>query len=320
MVTAKYAAFWGGRLALICGLLSASLSPNAVNADTPPAISCSEVAGQQAPSSTQAWLERSLVASHCYNFQARAVTIDALGVRTLALSHRIRNGVRQQVVQHLDGPSVSVERRSLAGNLAHFTPGNDGSVSASEAWASHVAKHYDISLQEEARVAGRDAVELRFSPLDQQRYQHTWWVDKETGLLLKHVMSDAEERVLETFQITQLHSPALYHGAIAERVTAALEPQPWRADWLPDGFVAQPPEPGQSLNDQQIYSDGLATVSVFAAPVEQPLLNEGVHQLGVSAAAVALMSEGDQRWQLIGIGELPPDILQRIVQSVTIER
>ena len=74
---------------------------------------------EEQPSNATQWLERGLWASHCYAFQARAVAIDAVDVRTLALSHRIQDGVRQQVVQYLDGPSVSIERRSPVGRLAH---------------------------------------------------------------------------------------------------------------------------------------------------------------------------------------------------------
>ena len=165
MVTAR-CALWGGRLALTLSLLSASLHSSFVTADTPTVLSCAEVAEQQTPATTQAWLELALVAGHCYDFQARAVAIDALGVRTLALSHRIRDGVRQQVVQHLDGPSVSIERRSIAGYMARFTPEVNSGLKAPEAWAQHVASYYDISLQEDARVAGRDAVQLHFSPRD----------------------------------------------------------------------------------------------------------------------------------------------------------
>ncbi|HBM30086.1 MAG TPA: nucleoside transporter [Halomonas sp.] len=317
MATARKS-FWGVPLALAWGLVVVSLAPSSVNADAQPAIACSAVADESVPDSAQAWLARSMVAGHCYDFQARAVTIDALGVRTLALSHRIREGVRQQVVQHLDGPSVSIERRSIAGYMASFTPEEGGELSASQAWAEHVASHYDISLQDNARVAGRDAVELRFSPRDQQRYLHAWWVDKSTGLLLKHVMSDHQERVLETFQITQLQSPSLYEGNVAGDVSTERPSHSWQVDWLPEGFIAQPQEPGQAVTNQRVYSDGLAAVSLFVSPVEQPMLEEGVHRLGVSTAAISLVSEGEQRWQLVGVGELPPDMLQRIVQSVRI--
>ena len=138
MATARKS-FCGVPLALAWGLVVVSLAPSSVNADAQPAIACSAVADESVPDSAQAWLARSMVAGHCYDFQARAVTIDSLGVRTLALSHRIREGVRQQVVQHLDGPSVSIERRSIAGYMASFTPEEGGELSASQAWAEHVA-------------------------------------------------------------------------------------------------------------------------------------------------------------------------------------
>lgn len=312
---------WGSRLAFTLSLAGASLAPliAVANTNTQPNIACASVVEQPEDGAAQAWLARSIVAGHCYDFQARAVTIDVLDVRTLALSHRIRDGIRQQVVQHLDGPSVSVERRSIVGYMARFTPSEASGLDSSDAWAQHVADYYDISFQEDARVAGRDAVQLRFSPRDQQRYHHAWWVDKDTGLLLKHVMSDSQERVLETFQITQLQSPELYDGNIASDVIAERASYTWQVEWLPEGFVAQPQEPGQATNSQQVYSDGLTAFSLFVNPVEPPVMSEGVHRLGVSTAAVAIVSDGDQQWQLVGIGELPPDMLRRIVQSVQIE-
>ncbi|GGC82384.1 MucB/RseB C-terminal domain-containing protein [Vreelandella lutescens] len=303
------------------GLVGASLVPlfAVANTKTQSHIACTSVADQPGESSAQAWLAHSRLAGHCYAFQARAVTIDALGVRTLALSHRIRDGVRQQVVQHLDGPSVSIERRSIVGYIPRFTSDADSGLASPDAWAQHIASYYDISFQEDARVAGRDAVQLRFVPHDQQRYQHAWWVDKETGLLLKHVMSDTQERVLETFQITQLHSPELYDGSVNDAISTERGSYPWQVAWLPDGFVDQPQEPGRSASNQRVYSDGLAAFSLFVNAVEDPTLREGVHRLGVSTAAVSIVSAGERRWQVVGIGELPPDMLQRIVQSVHIE-
>lgn len=279
---------------------------------------CSEATFAQAPESVQQWLVRSMYASHCYAFQARAVSIDSVGVRTLALSHRIRNGIRQQVVQHLDGPSVSVERRSRVGQLAWFA--SDGSLStAPGVWADHVISYYDVSLENEERVAGRTAVQLLFSPHDDRRYYHTWWIDKDTGLLLKHVLSDAQGRVLETFQMTQLQSPELYSGVVANPGAADVAATDWHVEWLPEGFVGQPVEPSESNVEQRFFSDGLAAVSVFATPVEQSDLETGVHELGVSAVAVEFINVGEQRWQLVGIGELPPAQLQRIVQSIAFD-
>ncbi|UYV17777.1 MucB/RseB C-terminal domain-containing protein [Halomonas qaidamensis] len=316
---------WRGKLVVSLCVLGASLMPLQLKADSYPSLSCVDALDQFPSNTAHEWLVASVYAGHCFEFQARAVSIDAIGVRTLALSHRIRDGVRQQVVQHLDGPSVSVERRSIAGHLAWF-PSSDADPLSPEAWADHVAEHYDIELKDQTRVAERDAVELRFSPSDSQRYHHAWWVDQATGLLLKHVLSDAQGRVLETFQITQLHSPSAYKGDVRGDIgrevlrvkDSRVLDQSWQATWLPEGFVEQPVEPGLQSN-QRVYSDGLAAVSVFVSPVSQSMLQEGVHRIGVSTAAVSLIDAGDQTWQLIGIGELPAELLQRIVQSVQFE-
>ncbi len=308
----------GRLLASLC-FVGASLLPQTVVAESPSPFSCAEVLSQPSPATTQEWLVMSMQAGHCVDFQARAVSIDALGVRTLALSHRIRDGVRQQVVQHLDGPSINVERRSIAGFFAWFPSEAPESESSPTRWAAQVSEYYEISQQDDTRVAERDAVALQFSPLDNQRYYHAWWIDKETGLLLKQVISDAQGRVLETFQVTQLHSPSLYGGDVARGAEVEMADHPWQVGWLPEGFVEQPSEQGQQQDGQRVYSDGMAAISVFVEPLEQRRLEERVHRLGVSTAVVSQVVIDGQDWQLIVIGELPLEPLQRIANSITFE-
>ncbi|MDM7483021.1 MAG: MucB/RseB C-terminal domain-containing protein [Halomonas sp.] len=308
---------WGIQAVASAGLVSLFSFSMPVIAEQS-AFSCDDLTSLTEPASAQEWLVLSKQAGHCYDFQARAVSIDALGVRTLALSHRIRDGIRQQVVQHLDGPSVSVERQSAVGYRARFIPEDRETGSAAEAWAAHVAHYYEIELLNDDRVAGREAVQLKFVPQDGERYQHEWWLDRETGLLLKHVMRDSQSRALETFQITQLQSPVLYEGVIANPASPEEPAVNWQAEWLPDGFVSQPVETS-SLSSQRVYSDGLASVSLFAAPVEQQALSEGSHQLGVSTATVSVVEVDDQRWQLVGVGELPAAVIRRIVQSIVVQ-
>lgn len=280
------------------------------------------VASQATLSSATQWLERGLWASHCYAFQARAVAIDAVGVRTLALSHRIQDGIRQQVVQYLDGPSVSIERRSPVGRLAWTEESTNGELPSPSRWAAHIEKYYSVELEDNARVAGRDAVKLVFEPRDQWRFSHEWWLDRDTGLLLKHVLSDHQGRIIETFQITQLQSPEKYTGSVRTGAPNVIVSTPWRATWLPDGFVAQPVTFAGGDMHQRVYSDGLATVSIFVEPLsseETTVLQEGVQQLGVSAVAIEHISTAEGRWQLVTIGELPVATLQRIVRSITFE-
>jgi sigma-E factor negative regulatory protein RseB len=284
------------------------------------------VAPQATPSSATQWLERGLWASHCYAFQARAVAIDAVGVRTLALSHRIRDGIRQQVVQYLDGPSVSIERRSPVGRLAWTEENSNGELPSPARWAAHLEQFYTIELEDDARVAGRDAVKLIFEPLDQWRFSHEWWLDRDTGLLLKHVLIDQQGRIIETFQITQLQSPQKYAGNVRVDAPSVILSTPWQfawhSTWLPDGFVAQPVTFAGDNVHQRVYSDGLTTVSIFVEPLasdETTALQEGVQQLGVSAVAIEHTITDEGRWQLVAIGELPVSTLQRIVRSISFD-
>ncbi|MCS2610101.1 MucB/RseB C-terminal domain-containing protein [Halomonas dongshanensis] len=315
------------------GLASSDLaSPALVSSDQAQAapseqdrVDCSSVVAPD-PSSPDEWLERNLWASHCYAFQARAVIIDAIGVRTLALSHRLQDGVRQQVVQNLDGPSVSVERHAQAARPAWLNTddissnavGVDGDSSYTAVWAEHLARYYRIESEAESRVAGRDTIELDFYPLDNDRYTHEWSIDRSTGLLLKHVLKSATGEVLETFQVTQLQEPQRYDGDIRIEAMDAIPSYDWQANWLPDGFVEQPAVSATSQRAQQrSYSDGMTTISVFAEPVEEGSgLAPGVRQLGVSGVAVKRVTTGDQHWQLLAIGEVPLTTLERVLDAV----
>lgn len=313
----------GWMLAVVVGTLSCQA--HAANANSPSdshaGYECA-VDSYETPGSATQWLERGLWASHCYAFQARAVAIDAVDVRTLALSHRIQDGIRQQVVQYLDGPSVSIERRSPVGRLAWTQEHSNGELPSPASWAAHLDKYYAIELESKARVAGRDAAKLIFEPLDQWRFSHEWWLDQDTGLLLKHVLSDQQGRVIETFQITQLQSPQKYTGNVRGSTPSVILNTPWYSTWLPDGFVAQPVTFAGDDIDRRVYSDGLATVSIFVeplAPEETTALQEGVKQLGVSAVAIEHTINAEGRWQLVAIGELPASTLQRIVRSITFD-
>ena len=274
------------------------------------------------PSSATQWLEQGLWASHCYAFQARAVAIDDVSVRTLALSHRIQDGIRKQVVQYLDGPSVSIERHSPVGRLAWTEESSNGELPSPANWASHLESYYSIEFEDDARVAGRDAVKLMFEPRDQWRFSHEWWLDRDTGLLLKHVLIDQQGRVIETFQITQLQSPQKYTGLVRVGMPRVVLNTPWQVTWLPDGFISQPANFTRNDLHQRVFSDGLATVSIFVESLSDDnsvALQQGVQQLGVSAVAIDHYVTDEGRWQLVAIGELPVTTLQRIVRSINFD-
>lgn len=274
------------------------------------------------------WLKRSLLAQHCVSFQARAVRAGSGGVRTLALSHEVREGVERDELTMLDDKPVTHERHGVS---AMLLDGEHGPVPASpDAIVRHLNEFYRFRLSDNHRVAGRSAVRLDIEPRDDFRYGRRQWIDVETALPLKQELL-GERGVLETFQLVELDVGQRYAGTIrvesgtVESGTVGPELSAsvgqWQPGWLPPGFVSQPVRQDPSLPDREhhLYSDGLATLSLFVEPLHgQPNLKPGVHRLGASQAAVMQRHIGDQPYQIMAMGELPPYVLQRVASSALI--
>ncbi|WP_280554609.1 MucB/RseB C-terminal domain-containing protein [Halomonas sp. 25-S5] len=308
---------------LVAALLS--LSSGAVaqsDADPSPAerFDCRSLAEREPPETAQEWLERSLWSNHCYDFQARAVRIGGDGVRSLALSHDVVEGVEREVARFLDGPPVVFERRGRIGRLS-WAEGNAPVPASPSGIAEHLDGLYRLQLSGEERLANRTTLRLDIEPLDGMRYGHRFWLDTATGLPLKHILLDEHGRVVETFQITELRQPQLHQGEIELDRRRARPQDPWHPAWLPTGFIPQPVESRSSRHDDDIghrvFSDGLATLSLFVEPVEgADQLIPGMHRLGVSYAAVRQRKLGGRTRQVVAMGELPPGVLLRVADSV----
>ncbi|GED22985.1 MucB/RseB C-terminal domain-containing protein [Halomonas halmophila] len=284
--------------------------------DKAAALQCASLDEREAPASAQEWFTRSRLASHCYIYQARAVHIGGSGVRTLAISHDVQQGLEQEVARYLDGPPVVHERQ---GGIVH--PADATSAAAALASTESVNALYRLSMAGNARIAGRTARILEIEPLDDQRYGRRLWLDVETVLPLKQMLLDERGRAIETFQITELRDPRLYHGDIkASSPTTPSRDAAWQPGWLPEGFEprAVPEEAfSEGAGDQQLYGDGLATLSLFVETISgQQLLKPGLHRLGVSHAAVLHRKMGGEPRQVVVLGEMPPGVLQRVAESV----
>ncbi len=281
---------------------------------------CRTLEGEPELVTAQQWLERSLWAGHCYLYEAHAVRIGHDGVRTLALSHEVRDGIERGVASFLDGPPMVFERRGRIGRLGWA--GNGAETPPSPAGiADRVDAHYRLQLGGEERIANRRARRLEIAPLDNFRFGHRLWLDQATGLTLKQTLLDETGRPLETFQLTALERPRLYQGAVT--LDARREPpaDPWRLGWLPEGFTPQPVETRSARHGEgvthRLYSDGLSTLSIFLAPMEEvELLAPGLHRLGVSNAAVRHRDLGGEPRQLVVMGELPARVLLRVAEAL----
>lgn len=197
-----------------------------------------------------------------------------------------------------------------------------------------VGGYYDLQVRPGTRVAGRDTTRLDVRPLDGYRYGYALWIDEETGLLLRSDLLTREGQLLEQMLYTHirftdeipddlLDSPALADGYTihepvgggATRPGYRREPQ-WRVKWVPEGFhpfqiIATEDDGGWS--EHHLYSDGVATLSVYVQPLEAGTESfEGVSTMGALSAFGRVESEQ----QLVVVGEVPLVTVRRVGDSI----
>jgi sigma-E factor negative regulatory protein RseB len=199
---------------------------------------------------------------------------------------------------------------------------------------SDLDANYEFQLGKTARVADRLTQQVIVKPRDGYRYGYHFWADRETGLLLQADLRDAQGKLLEQFMFTH----AVIGGKIAE---FALQPQSesksftwhreaegaatpatpaWSAAKLPNGFKLAThlsrQSPRRKVPTQHlVYTDGLATVSVF---IERSGKNEALALRGAShMGAVHASTTRQNEFQITAVGEVPMETVHLIAHAMT---
>ena len=172
-------------------------------------------------------------------------------------------------------------------------------------------------------------------PRDDYRYGYRLWLHETTGLPLKAQLLDRAGRVVEQIMFTEVEIrdriPA--EAVRASRDTAgyrwerAIKASPprqdgarprWVAGELPPGFsqIAARAKlvPGATMPTEQfVFSDGLATVSVFV-DMGPPAAGEGegLSTMGATNAFTAM--QGD--YLVTAVGEVPPRTVELIARNM----
>ena len=196
---------------------------------------------------------------------------------------------------------------------------------------SRVLDHYSLTVGDAERVAGIECRVLELAPRDVLRYGYRLWVEPQSGLLLKVQVLGADDAMIEQIAFSDVR--------IGETVDKAeLKPSWSTAGWqvvrhpshqielsrqgwsitAPEGFRMLT-EVERNLGDepgpaalQAVYSDGLATVSVFIEPGAAPADPAPLQHRGPWSAFMRLV--GDARVTVVG--EVPPTTAQSIADSV----
>lgn len=203
---------------------------------------------------------------------------------------------------------------------------------------------YSLKQLPDDRIANHQVLVLDLIPNDKLRYGYRYWVDKNTGMLLRCDLMDEDNRVVEQMMFTSLEYLAQtpeptfdlrhyqhYQQQFFNDPEIDIKhstPLKWAINTLPKGFMLTQrtmrdrqtslSQNAAKHNQQQpallhlVYSDGLASVSVF---IEKSQAAEN-HQAGTSSmGAVNAFGHKIDDYFVTVVGEVPVKTVRAMAQS-----
>lgn len=295
----------------------------------------------------QTLLQRMIHAVRSTNYVGVCVYRSGDNLQAIRIIHQVKEGHRHERLISLTGPAREIIRgnaratylqpsgHSITGNFRFLDTPLETSFPDS-AWPGEVKDlhHvYNLELLGTDRIAGRDARRLNIISHDPFRYGYRLWIDEKSGLLLRSDLIDEAGEPLEQIMFTALETPEtiaddwLKPTLPGAEITWYPEPVPsamtssgsaWKVDNLPEGFrlafrgrhSVVGHRDGRSV-EHRLYSDGLATVSVYIQQESDHPFN-GWSRMG----AVSAFGRTLDGYQIIVVGEVPPLTVQRIGKAV----
>jgi sigma-E factor negative regulatory protein RseB len=290
-------------------------------------------------------LERMAIAMSQMSYQGTFVYVQGDNVETMRITHvSDQSGVRERLVA-VSGPPREVLRDSSG---VRWVLADDQSVFEDSAFnrsffpelpldnSDQTELSYSLKRGSEARIAGHNARNLKVLPRDRYRYGYSLWLEEHSGLLLKWELIDGNRKSLAKLMFTdvrlgsevdiselkpssQLDKFKTVESALPSgRGSSKATPQ-WQPDSLPPGFRLTAHryfgQQDQGIYEHLVYSDGLATVSVYvesAGPDSHP--QAGVKRLGTTHAFSRMTDE----MLITVVGDVPAITVKFIADSVKI--
>lgn len=199
-----------------------------------------------------------------------------------------------------------------------------------------IDQYYGAGTQGSERVAGFEADVVQLQPRDGWRFGYRIWSEKKTGLMVKLQTLDGQGRVLEQVAFSELQLDVPVSMDKLKRMMGATDgyrlekpalvkttPQAegWKLAQEVPGFHSMScyrrPAPAGGDALQWVFSDGLATVSVFIEPYDpRRHAQEGQQAMGATHALVQRGRGAGAAWWLTLVGEVPPQTLQAFAQGL----
>jgi sigma-E factor negative regulatory protein RseB len=184
-------------------------------------------------------------------------------------------------------------------------------------------------------VAGREAQIVELVPNDAFRYSYKIWADTEYGLLLKMTLIDSKNQTLEHIEFNQLsmlnsQDENWFKPRIDVKKSYVLEDATVVNQITNDWIVTDPPVGYLKVDhralvvsgktapvDQIIFSDGIASISLFIEPLTKGMHPKMGHMQIGSTNICANVIDG---YQVTVVGEVPAATVMQIAKAVSFKK
>lgn len=291
-------------------------------------------------------LQRMSVAMTQMTYQGTFVYVQGQNVETMRITHVVdEEGIHERLVAQ-SGPKREIVRD--ASGVRWIAGGSQAVVEEPSLSRSYfpqlsanavegAAEYYEIALIGTEPLAGRISRRMNIVPQDRYRYGYSLWLEEPTGLLLKwELYEDRSRPPLARLMFTDLRlgddvdrtelvsdrSPEKFTAQAPARarsqVVTHAEPR-WAPISLPPGFRLashqRQNKQSRELFQHLVYSDGIATVSIFVEQIPGGLAPpDGISRMGTTHAFSRLTRD----MQVTVVGDVPALTVKEIGMAVNL--
>lgn len=259
---------------------------------------------------------------------SRRITDGALEERLYALNGEAREIVRDENLIWCYFPNQNVgvheHRQTLDSGFPRILPDD----------LERLKQHYRFREGEVSRIADRLTQRIDVMPTDDYRYGYRLWADVDTGLLLRSDLLDGDEQLIEQYQFVDIDfgddisdrelkattgkENLRWYGTDTRQPSASRTDLKWHFSDLPAGyrlskyFRRMMPMEEREI-EHLIFTDGLATVSVFIQPANAT--QSEMRGLGRMGAVHVYRSTRDDH-HITVMGEAPARTVEMLVAGM----
>jgi len=298
-----------------------------------------------------AWLMQINEAARQLNYSGRFVYAQGDHIESMEVTHRAGEESMRQRIYSLNGAPREVIRDAEQvwcyapdknlGVHEYRQASKQGFPNLLPEDVNHLARYYEIRKGRVGRIADRAAQRVEIIPKDDLRYGYDLWADMESGLLLKAALLSNDGRPIEQYLFTNVQIGGPISDAELQPVTADTElvwygdahandapksldvetnsAHSWGVEEMPPGFmltreIKRLSSMSSNLVQHYVYSDGLATVSVFVEKLGNDASTriKGLNKMG----AIHAFGREIEGHQVTVVGEVPSQTVDIIGMSV----